>query len=225
MCFSLALPLLLVTACIHGKLPAREFYRLHLPEPTDSIAAATIDHEASSSTLPAGSVAILPYVAPGLYGDGNIVYRIEDASYGSYPNREWAVPIPTMLGMLTEDIFRAHPFTRDPAVFDPPSPHAYPFVWRGYVRELEEVDRGKQVFAVVRLDARVIRARDDSVLWNGSARLERLVPEATMPAIVAMLSQLSVEVITQLQESARASIFGQAASAGLPAIRTPPSRP
>jgi ABC-type uncharacterized transport system auxiliary subunit len=214
-----------LTGCIHGKLPAREFYRLHLPEPTDSIAAATIDHEGSSSALRAGSVAILPYVAPGLYGDGNIVYRIDDASYGSYPNREWAVPVPTMLGMLTEDIFRAHPFTRDPAVFDPPSAHAYPFVWRGYVRELEEVDRGSQVFAVVRLDARVIRARDDSVLWNGSARLERLVPEATMPAIVAMLSQLSAEVITQLQESARASIFGPAASAGLPAIRTSPSRP
>src|SRR3954463_4501295 len=160
-CFSLALSLLLVTGCIHGKLPAREFYRLHLPEPTDSIAAATIDHEGSSSALPAGSVAILPYIAPGLYGDGNIVYRIDDASYGSYPNREWAVPIPTMLGMLTEDIFRARPFTRDPAVFDPPSPHAYAYVWRGYVRELEEVDRGKQVFAVVRLDARVIRARDD----------------------------------------------------------------
>jgi uncharacterized lipoprotein YmbA len=223
-CFSL-LATLLVSACIHGKLPAREFYRLHLPEPTDSIAAAAIDHDAGPSALRAGAVAILPYVAPGLYGDGNIVYRLEDASYGAYPNREWAVPVPTMLGMLTEDIFRAHPFTRDPAVFDPPSPHAYAYLWRGYVRELEEVDRGTQVFAVVRLDARVLRARDDSVLWNGSVRLERAVPEGTMPAIVAMLSQLTAEVITQLQESARTSIFGPAASAGLPAIRTSPSRP
>jgi hypothetical protein len=93
------------------------------------------------------------------------------------------------------------------------------------VRELEELDRGRQVFAVVRFDARLIRARDDSVLWSGSARLERLVPEGTMPAIVTMLSQLSTEVISQLQESARGAVFGAAASAVRPPLQGKPSRP
>ena len=212
-----------LAACFHGKLPPQEFYRLHLPEPTDSIAAATLD--ATAPALSPGGIAIVPYIAPGLYGNRSIVFRVDESSYGSYPNREWALPVPTMLGMLTEDIFRARPLTRDAAVFDPPSPHAYAYVWRGLVRELEEVDRGKQVFAVVRLDARLLRAKDDSVLWAGSARLERLVPEGTMPAIVAMLSTLSAEVITQLQESARLSVFGPAASAVRPAGRGIPSRP
>lgn len=214
-----------LAGCIHGKLPAREFYRLHLPEPTDSIAGVEHDANPLASTLPIGGFAILPYVAPGLYGDNNIVYRVDDATYGSYPNREWGVPVPTMLGMLTEDLFRARPLTRDPAVFDPPSPHTYAYVWRGLVRELEEVDRGSHVYAAVRLDARVVRARDDSVLWAGSARLERLVPEGTMPAIVSTLSQLSIEVITQLQESARAALFGPAASAVRPASLPSTSRP
>src|SRR5690349_1150169 len=138
----------MLTACIHGKLPPQEYYRLHLPEKTDSIAAATPD--AAAPSLTPGGIAIVPYVAPGLYGNRNIVFRVDEASYGSYPNREWALPVPTMLGMLTEDIFRARPLTRDPAVFDPPSPHTYAYVWRGLVRELEEVDRGHQVFAVVR---------------------------------------------------------------------------
>lgn len=217
------LALLLTAGCIHGKLPPREFYRLHLPEPTDSIAG--VEHDGTAPTLPAGAVAITPYVAPGLYGDGNIVYRVDETQYGTYPNREWAVPVPTMLGMLTEDLFRSRPLTRDPAVFDPPSPHAYAYVWRGYVRELEELDRGKQVFAVVRFDARLIRARDDSVLWSGSARLERVVPEGTMPAIVAMLSQLSTEVISQLQESARGTVFGSAASAVRPPLQGQRARP
>jgi len=172
-----------------------------------------------------GGIAIVPYIAPGIYGDGNVVYRIDDSEYGSYPNREWAVPVPTMLGMLTEDIFRSRPLSRDPAVFDPPSPHAYAYVWRGLVRELEEVDRGQQVFAVVRLDARVVRARDDSVLWSGSARLERPVPEGTMPAIVDALSQLSAEAILQLQDSARASLAGPAASAVRPPLGAPSARP
>jgi len=215
--------LVTITACFHGKLPPQEFYRLHLPEPTDSIAAATPD--ATAPALSPGGIAIVPYVAPGLYGNRSIVFRVDESSYGSYPNREWALPVPTMLGMLTEDIFRARPLTRDAAVFDPPSPHTYAYVWRGLVRELEEVDRGKQVFAVVRLDARLLRAKDDSVLWAGSARLERLVPEGTMPAIVAMLSTLSAEVITQLQESARQTVFGPAASAVRPAGRVIPSRP
>lgn len=215
--------LVTLAACFHGKLPPQEFYRLHLPEPTDSIAAATPD--AAAPALAPGGIAIVPYVAPGLYGNRNIVFRVDEAAYGAYPNREWALPVPTMLGMLTEDIFRARPLTREAAVFDPPSPHTYAYVWRGLVRELEEVDRGQQVFAVVRFDARLLRAKDDSVLWAGSARLERLVPEATMPAIVAMLSQLSAEVITQLQESARTSVFGPAASAVRPAPRGTPSRP
>ena len=215
--------LAMLAGCIHGKLPPQEYYRLHLPEPTDSIAAAT--PEATAPSLTAGGIAILPYVAPGLYGDRNIVFRVDDSSYGSYPNREWALPVSTMLGMFTEDIFRAHPLTRDPAVFDPPSPHAYAYVWRGLVRELEEVDRGQQVFAVVRLDARLLRAKDDSVLWAGSARLERLVPEGTMPAIVSMLSQLSAEVIAQLQEAARVAVMGPAASAVRPGARGAASRP
>jgi hypothetical protein len=130
-----------------------------------------------------------------------------------------------MLGMLTEDIFRARPMTRDPAVFDPPSPHAYSYVWRGLVRELEEVDRGTQVFAVVRLDARVVRARDDSILWSGSARAERLVPEGTMPAIVEALSRLSTDVIVQMQDSARATLLRPAASAVRSPVNGSSSRP
>lgn len=213
-CLSFAL---FLGACWHGNLPPQEYYRLRLAEKTDSIAG--VERDVNAPTLPAGGIAILPYVTPGLYGDRAIVFRVDDAQYGSYPNRAWAIPIQTMLGLMTEDLFRGHPLTRDPAVFDPPSPHAYAYVWRGLVRELEEVDRGKHVYAAVRLDARLVRARDDSVIWSGSARLERAVPEGTMPAIVTALSQLAIDVVGELQESARASIAGPAASA----VRTPPT--
>jgi len=209
-----AVALLGIGACFHGKLAPREYYRLRMPQLGDSTPPA----DGASAGLLAGGMAIVPYVTPGLYGDGNIVYRIDDMAYGSYPNREWAVPLPTMLGMLTEDIFRARPLTRDPAVFDPPSPHTYAYVWCGLVRELEEVDRGDHVYAVVRFDARVVRAKDDSVLWSGTARLERPVPQGTMPTIVDALSQLATEAILQLQDSARASLAGPAASA----VRPPP---
>lgn len=197
--------------CVHGKLPAIEYYRLRLPE--SEVPPVPADRELGIGGLPAGAIAILPYSAPGIYGDGGIVYRVDDSAYGAYPNREWAVPVPTMLGMLTQDVFQARPLTRDPSVFDPPSPHSYAYVWRGLVRELEEVDRGHQVFAAVRLDARLLRARDDSVIWSGSARLERPVPEGTMPAIVGALSALTAQVIVQLQDSARVALGASAGSA------------
>ena len=198
------------SGCIHGKLPPIEYYRLRLPEPVSPPPAPA---DGGITGLPAGAIAILPYAAPGIYGDGGIVFRVDESAYGAYPNREWAVPVSTMLGMLTEDVFQARPLTRDPTVYDPPSPRSYTYIWRGLVRELEEVDRGKQVFAAVRLDARLVRARDDSVIWSGSARLERPVPQGTMPAIVETLSVLASQVITQLQDSARVALAAPAGSA------------
>lgn len=204
-------PLLLVTlgGCFRGKLPPRELYRLRLPENADTSPIA--DHE--SRAVAPGSIAIIPYVAPGMYGSRSIVYRIGDSEYGAYANREWALPVQMMLGMITEDLLRARPLTAEPAIFDPPSPHSYTYIWRGIVREFEEVDRGKDVYAAVRLDARLVRASDDSVLWSGTTRLERAVPAGTMTAIVATLSQLAAEGLTQLLETAREALPASAASA------------
>ncbi|HKO17009.1 MAG TPA: ABC-type transport auxiliary lipoprotein family protein [Gemmatimonadaceae bacterium] len=197
--------------CFHGQLPARELYRLRLPVAPDSVEPATAD--GSARVLPAGGIAVGPYEAPGLYGDRSIVYRIGDTEYGSYPNREWALPLSTMLGMITEDVLRAHPVTADLAVFDPPSPHAYTYLWRGRVLELEEVDRGSQVFAAVRLDARLVRSSDDSVLWSGTRHFERAVPQGSMPAIVETLSTLVTQAVTELAAAARTALAESAASA------------
>jgi len=188
--FATALLLLpLLVGCFHGRLPARELYRLRLPENADT--SPIQDHD--GGTLPTATLAIVPYVAPG--------------------NREWALPVPTMLGMLTEDVLRRRPITAEQAVFDPPSPHNYTYIWRGLVRELEEVDRGRDVFAAVRLDARLVRASDDSVIWTGTARVERRVPSPSMTAIVDTLSQLTAEAVSQLLETARAALLIPAASA------------
>ncbi|HEY7233628.1 MAG TPA: hypothetical protein VH539_05725 [Gemmatimonadaceae bacterium] len=212
-----------LAACFHGKLPPQEFYRLRTPVLPESL--ATLDHDGGSGGRLVGGIAIVPYVAPGLYGDRGIVFRIGDNEYGAYPNREWAVPVPTMLGLITEDVFGAHPLTTEGAVFDPPSPNSYPYVWRGLVRELEEVDRGRRVYASVRLDARIVRTKDDSIVWSGSARRERPVPSGTMPAIIETLSRLSAEVILQLQESARVSLAESAASAVRQTPRRSSARP
>ena len=195
--------------CFRGSLPPLELYRLALPD--TSVLQTPVSMR--GSPLFAGSIAIAPYEAPGVYGNRNVVYRIGDTQYGTYPSREWALPVPAMLGMLTEEVLRRTPLSTGTALYDPPSYRTQDLVWRGVVRELEEVDRERQVYAAVRLEVRLVRAIDDSLLWTGTARRERSVPHPTMPEIVKTLSSLATETIQSLADEAHAALTRSAASA------------
>lgn len=202
------LPLFAAFSCgILGRNPPpRELYRLSLPEAlkADSGASAV---DGGSYPLD-GTLAVSQYVAPGIYGDPGIVFRIDDTQYGSYPNREWAVPVSEQLGVLTERVLARMPLTAERAVFDPPSQRSQTYIWRGTIREFEEVDRGSRVFAAVRVDARIVRASDDSILWSGTSHLERGARSSSMPGIVQTLSELAAEAVTDLVTRARAELKG-----------------
>lgn len=204
--------LLSAVGCFRGRLPPLELYRLSVPD--SSLLETPLALRRGS--IYTGSIAIAPYQAPGIYGDRGLVYRVGDTQYGVYPSREWALPVPAMLGMITEEVLRRDPLSTGGALYDPPSYRAHDIVWKGVVRELEEVDRGQSVFASVRLDVRLVRAIDDSLLWSGSARLERPVGHPTMEAIVSTLSALATEAITSIAEQAHAALTRSAASAGPP---------
>ena len=188
-------------ACVKiGTLPALEHYALLIPRADDDTPAVT------GGAVLDGTLAIAPYETPGIYGDGGIVFRIDDTQLHAYPSRSWSQPLGDMLGMVTEAVISPRPLTVGEAIFDPPSRRSATYIWQGRVREFEEVDRGTRVFAAVALDARIVRAAGDSVLWTGSARVERPVDQPTMPAIVRTLSDLTAEVIAQLADSARAAL-------------------
>lgn len=199
---------LAASACIRGTLPARQYFRLSMP---DSVAAATRD--SATVALATGTLGIAEYVTPGIYAGGGIAYRIGESEYGTYPSREWAIPLGQMLGVLTEGVLRRAPLTASPAIFNPPSLRSQTYVWRGTVREFEEVDRGRTVSAAVRIDASLVRSSDDSVVWSGSARREGAVPAPTMDAVVGTLSSLATETITALVAEADSALRRQAPSA------------
>jgi ABC-type uncharacterized transport system auxiliary subunit len=198
------LPLLAAAACFPRRLPPRELYRLT----TDTVSFGR-GTSLGTAGLPAGALAIATYRTPGLYGDPGIVYRIGENAYGAYPAREWALPLGTMLGILTEEVLTDRVrLTRGVPVFDPPSLREAAYIWRGEVRRLEEVERGDSVFVAVELVARLTRASDDSLLWNGTVRLEQPVPGPTMPAIVAALSATTVRALVLLAGDARRRLTG-----------------
>jgi ABC-type uncharacterized transport system auxiliary subunit len=209
----LVLALLGPLACIRGTIPARELYRIATaPEDSATRPAPAID----APPMP-GSLGIAPYVTAGIYSEPSIAYRIGDAEYGTYPNREWALPLSQMLGVLTEEIVRRHPLTTEAAIYSPPSLRSQTYLWRGRVRRFEEVDRGKVVSAAVWVDAAILRTSDDSVLWSGSARRERVVSGKTMADVVTTLSVLATEAVEELVTDAVRSVQRRsAASAGGP---------
>jgi ABC-type uncharacterized transport system auxiliary subunit len=209
----LSLALLAPLSCIRGTIPARELYRI-AAAPGDSAGPAVGTDGAPPL---AGSLGIAPYITAGIYAEPSIAYRVGDAEYGTYPSREWALPLSQMLGVLTEEIVRRHPLTADPAIYSPPSLRSQTYLWRGRVRRFEEVDRGKVVSAAVSVDAAILRTSDDSVLWSGSARRERVVTGGTMADVVRTLSALATEAVEELVADAGRSVQRRsAATAGGP---------
>jgi ABC-type uncharacterized transport system auxiliary subunit len=209
----LLLPLVSLLAVSCPKIPASEMYRLTLPDPVANDTLPTRGTDGATAPLK-GTLAIAQYATPGIYGDPSIVFRLNDNQYGSYSSsnrvREWAVPLGEQLGVLTERVLTRMPLTAERAVFDPPSRRSQTYIWRGTVREFEEVDRGSQVLAAVRIDARIARAEDDSIVWSGTARLERAASPANMTGIVQTLSTLAGEVITDLATRARQDLAAKA---------------
>jgi uncharacterized lipoprotein YmbA len=199
----LAVCTLLGASCVHiGPIPARELYRLALPEPASGDSSPVTATDGSPPPL-SGTLAIAEYATPGIYGEPSIVYRLNATEYGSYPDREWAVPLGEQLGVLTERVLARLPITTERAVFDPPSRRAQTYIWRATVREFDEVDVGSEVHAAVHVDLRIVRAQDDSIVWSGSSRLERVTQSPQMPGIVQTLSVLADEVVTDLATRAR----------------------
>ena len=201
----------LVAGCIRGTLPPRELYRL---VPADSAATARMTERVRGTPALEGTLAVAPYATPGLYGNPQIVYRVGAAQYGTYPSREWAMPLSIMLAARTAEALRGASFALGSVVAAPARRNTHEYEWRGAVREFEEVNRGKQLFAAVHLDGSVVRAGDDSVLWRGSTRLERHVDVPTMEAIVGALSALTDSAVVDLaQQAARALRTGATAAA------------
>lgn len=224
---ALAALLLLPLGCIRGTLPARELYRLVVPDSVVAAGQVTARPPAGgteSLLRPAldGTLAVLATETPGLYGENGIVFRVGDGEYGAYPAREWALPLGDMLGHLTARVAAAGGLVREAPVYAPPSPRTHAYVWHSAVREFEEVNRGTTLLVAVRIDATIVRARDDSVVWAGTAAREQPVTAGTdMPSVVRALSLAAAEVVGELVARAARELAAPVADAAVPAARAP----
>ena len=197
-----------VTGCFRGKLPPREFYRLTVPH------SLALTGGRSAPAPLSGSVAIVAYATPGIYGSGSVVYRVGSSAYGVYPTREWAIPLGEMLGAMTETVMQQRPLTSGRALFDAASPRRERYEWRGMVREFDEVDESASISAAVTVAAQLVRVADDSVVWAGAVRETQAVAESrSIESVIAALSVASSRAIARLTDDA-ASALRRVAAAG-----------
>jgi ABC-type uncharacterized transport system auxiliary subunit len=194
----LAAPLL--SGCI-GSAPPLERYRLTpMPAPAATATATALTDSSARVTI-----AVEPYATTGIYADPQIVYRVGESTYGAYPNREWALPLGTMLADATVETLRATPGLGAQVTTDGVAA-AHGLVWRGTVQRFEEIDRHDGVAAAVELDAVLVRTPGDTVVWQGSVALERGVAEPGMPAIVSALSELTSAALRRLVDESRGAV-------------------
>jgi hypothetical protein len=118
-----------------------------------------------------------------------------------------------MLGVLAEGVPRRAPLTTGAAIFNPPSPSAQRYVWRGTVREFEDENLGSALSAAVRIEAALLRTADDSVPWTGSARRESPVSEPPMDAVARTRSSLAGEAVAELAAEAGSALRTRSAAA------------
>jgi uncharacterized lipoprotein YmbA len=221
-----------------GSMPARELWRL---TPTDSVYQrltggrpflAPVDsaqvHATSTGgdvrqpVLP-GTLAVTSYTTPGVYGDRGIVWRRGEAEYGEYDSREWAIPLGDMLAHLTAELAARGELSAEPPSFDPMTAGSQTWQWRATVRRFEEVDRGKEVSVSVHIEARIVRAADDSLVWSGAAAVDRPVVGSSilMRNVVAAMSDAAAEVIARLLADAERDLRRAPPAAAAPARARP----
>ena len=202
-----AVALLGSAACIRGKLPPREFYRLSVPDSLVSVGRP------SGAPPLTGSIAIARYDTPGIYASGSLVYRVGPTSYGAYPSREWAIPLGEMLGSITEGIIRERSLTSGRVAFEPASARREQYEWRGTVREFDEVDAPSSVTASVWVAAQLVRVADDSIVWSGSARqMEPIAQTRSIDAVVSGLSVAVARAVVRLTDEAGSALRRLAAA-------------
>ncbi len=189
--------------------PALERYMLRLP------ATANGGTTAAGPPVLDGTLAVAPYVTRGIYDERGIVFRVDEYQLAQYASREWAMPLRDMLGELTEEALGISPLTAEAAEFDLGSARSRDYLWRGTVREFEEINRDREVLAAVHLEIEIIRTANDSVVWRGAERIERSVPPPTnsMDRVVETLSGLTGDVLSRLIARARSDLGVPTASA------------
>jgi uncharacterized lipoprotein YmbA len=178
-----------LTGCA-GKTRYPNYYVLNVPAPVPAAA--------QSKPLP-GSVAVREFRAPAFLRGGPIVYRKSAEQIDFYDYHRWAVdPRSTVTSTIIENM-RAQGIFHSVHLFE--GRESSDYLVTGTVDDLEEVDKGREVFVQVRVSARLTDLRTGDVLWSDTSSETTKLEDHAVPGLVAAMSQTAETVVAHLVSS------------------------
>jgi len=186
-CFGFHAPLplcvfaVLMAGC-GGKIPSTHYYSLKFPAPAPSADPKT------PLTL-----TIEPFRAAMSLRDDRIMYYETPTEFSYYDYHLWSPDPATLLAELT----RRH--LNDLAIFAhvhlAPSHEHSDYVLRGYLLDFDELDYIPGGKARVALDLRLVRTRDQKVLWSDRREVEQAISGSGVGGVVDALSAASDQLL------------------------------
>ncbi len=174
-----------VNAC--GAARPSRFYALDIPETSAPSAAPRFNTDLLVGRL----------VAPHLYRDDRIVYRVGSTQLGTYEYHRWAEPpADTMENLLVRALrssgsFRSVQSLRSNARGD--------YILRGHLHELDEVGTGTaNVTARVDFEVELYSQKSGTVVWSKHCNNDEPVNGKEVPAVVEALNKNLQHAIDQV---------------------------
>jgi uncharacterized lipoprotein YmbA len=189
-----------LTGCA-GKTRYPNYYVLNLPPPVRT---------AAQLKPVLGPVAVREFRAPAFLRAGPIVYRKSAEQLNFYGYHRWAVdPRSALTSTIIENI-EARNIFHSVHLFDGREPSDY--LVTGTLDDLEEVDKGPEVFVNVRVSARLTELRTGDVLWSDSSSQTTKLENHAVPGLVAAMSQTMESVVGRLVSSMQDQLSTASAS-------------
>lgn len=177
----LCLLALLMAGC-GGKIPATHYYTLKFPPPT------AVTDPKTPMTL-----TIEPFRAAMNLRDDRIMYYETPTEFSYYEYHLWNPDPATLLAELT----RRH--LNELAIFAhvhlAPSHEHSDYVLRGHLLNFDELDYVPGGKARVALDLRLVRTKDQKVLWSDRREVEHSIDGSGVAGVVDALSAASDQLL------------------------------
>ena len=181
---SLSLLVMFVSGCGGGKIPETHYYTLKFPPPAPMSDPKT--------TL---ALDIEPFKSAMNLRDDRITYYKSPTEFSYYEYHHWNPDPATMLTELTRR--RLNEMGVFAHVRTVPSHEPNDFILRGNLLNFEELDYETGGKVRVALDLRLVRTRDQKVVWSDRREVVRSIDGKGVDGVVNALSAASDQLLSE----------------------------
>jgi len=197
---------LVLTGCA-GKVRYPDYYMLALAPSNDAPAA-------DNQKLPA--IAVQRFETPAYLRQGRIVYRESPEHIGFYEYHRWASDPGQVVTTAMMDSLRAS------GVFSLVEPYdgqeRAPYVLRGRLEKLDEVDYRNGVQVEVRLSAQLLNTKTGTAVWAGDTTKTANVDQRQVNSVVRAMGKATQDGIAELVQNMEEQLSAATVVARNPAV-------